>query len=153
MYSPFSWSSTHFVRTSGIVLLIVEIHMYTFLSLLIPFQNVLCTEDSLCVCDLLVESWEHEKVHKVMNFTQSCSTWPSLIQKGPTLLTKVLCVLTLFRLPTSAAPNQEQTPNRLEQKSHIAQELHGLAFTSGAQTQGQRLELANHGLSFWVSDM
>ena len=58
-----------------------------------------------------------------------------------------------FRLPTPATPNQEQIPNRLEQKSHIAQELHGLAFTLEAQTQGQRLELANHGLSFWVSDM
>ena len=37
VYSPFHWSLTHFVRTSGIVLLIVEIHMHTFLPLLIPF--------------------------------------------------------------------------------------------------------------------
>jgi len=50
---------------------------------------------------------------------------------------------TPFGLPTTAAPNQEQMPNRLEQKSHIAQELHGLAFTLGAWAQGQQLELAS----------
>ena len=38
-YSPFRWSSTHFVRTSGAVLLIVEIHTCTFLPLLIPLDR------------------------------------------------------------------------------------------------------------------
>jgi len=38
-YSPFHWSSTHFVRTSGAVLLIVEIHTHTFLPLLIPLKR------------------------------------------------------------------------------------------------------------------
>jgi len=38
-YSPFRWSSAHFVRTSGAVLLIVEIHTCTFLPLLIPLDR------------------------------------------------------------------------------------------------------------------
>ena len=39
MYSPFSWSLTHFVRTSGIVLSIVEVHTRTFLPLPIPLKT------------------------------------------------------------------------------------------------------------------
>jgi len=46
MHSPFYCSLTHFIQTSGTILLIVEIHIHTFLPLLIPLETGQCY---LCV--------------------------------------------------------------------------------------------------------